>query len=134
MTVAAVRYDVRTRRTAALALVGVTAVWGSTFGLSKHLLDRLPVADYLGLRYLVAATVLLVVAPRLLRGLSGHTVRVGIGLGVLYAGAQLLQFHGLSHTAPTPVSRTPMVASWTNVSAKASPGRAQRPSARMCTA
>lgn len=101
MTVAAVRHDVRTRRTAALALVGVTAVWGSTFGLSKHLLDRLPVADYLGLRYLVAATVLLVVAPRLLRGLSGHTVRVGIGLGVLYAGAQLLQFHGLSHTAPT---------------------------------
>lgn len=101
MTVAAASYDVRTRRTAALALVGVTAVWGSTFGLSKHVIARIPVADYLGLRYLAAAAVLLLVAPRLLRALSGHTVRVGIGLGTLYAGAQLLQFHGLSHTAPT---------------------------------
>ena len=100
MSVAA-GYDVRTRRTAALALVGVTAVWGSTFGLSKHLLARMPVADYLGLRYLVAATVLTLVAPRLLRALSVHTLRVGIGLGTLYAGAQMLQFHGLSHTAPT---------------------------------
>ncbi|WP_408896049.1 DMT family transporter [Nocardioides sp. R1-1] len=92
---------VRTRRTAALALVGVTAVWGSTFGLSKDLIERLPVADYLGPRYLVAGTVLLAVAPRLLRGLSPHTLRVGVGLGVLYAAAQLLQFHGLAHTAPT---------------------------------
>lgn len=92
---------VRTRRSAALALVGVTAVWGSTFGLSKDLIERLPVADYLGPRYLVAATVLLAVAPRLLRGLSAHTLRVGVGLGVLYAAAQLLQFHGLARTAPT---------------------------------
>lgn len=101
MTVAAAPADLRTRRTAALALVGVTAVWGSTFGLSKDLIGRLPVADYLGPRYLVAASVLLVLAPRLLRGMSGHTLRVGAGLGVLYAAAQLLQFHGLAHTAPT---------------------------------
>ena len=92
---------VSTRRTAALALVAVTAVWGSTFGLSKDLIARLPVADYLGLRYLVAATVLLVVCPRLLRRMSPHALRVGIGLGTLYAVAQLLQFQGLSHTAPT---------------------------------
>lgn len=101
MTVAAAPADVRTRRTAALALVAVTAVWGSTFGLSKDLIGRLPVADYLGLRYLVAATVLLLLAPRLLRGMTGHTVRVGVGLGVLYAAAQLQQFHGLEHTGPT---------------------------------
>lgn len=101
MTLAAAPADVRTRRTAALALVAVTAVWGSTFGLSKDLIGRLPVADYLGLRYLVAATVLLLLAPRLLRGMTRHTVRVGAGLGVLYAAAQLLQFHGLEHTAPT---------------------------------
>jgi drug/metabolite transporter (DMT)-like permease len=101
VTLTAAPADHRTRRTAALALVGVTAVWGSTFGLSKDLLGRLPVADYLGPRYLVAATVLLLLAPRLLRGMTAHTVRVGTGLGVLYAGAQLLQFHGLAHTAPT---------------------------------
>jgi drug/metabolite transporter (DMT)-like permease len=101
VTATAVPSDLRTRRTAALALIAVTAVWGSTFGLSKDLIERLPVADYLGLRYLVAATVLLVVCPRLVRGLTSSTVRVGVGLGVLYAVAQLLQFHGLQHTAPT---------------------------------
>lgn len=93
--------DVRTRRTAALALVAVTAVWGSSFGLSKDLLGSLPVADYLGPRFLVAGAVLLVVRPGLLRGLSTRTVRIGCGLGGLYAVAQLLQFHGLQHTAPT---------------------------------
>jgi drug/metabolite transporter (DMT)-like permease len=100
--VTAVAVDqVSTRRGAALALVAVTAVWGSTFGLSKDLIARLPVADYLGPRYLVAATVLLTVCPWLLRAMSPHTLKVGIGLGALYAGAQLLQFHGLAHTAPT---------------------------------
>ncbi|GAA3680492.1 DMT family transporter [Nocardioides ginsengisoli] len=101
MTIAVAPDPVRTRRTAALALIGVTAVWGSTFGLSKDLIARLPVADYLGLRYLVGALVLLAVAPRLLRGLTRHTLTVGIGLGALYAAAQLLQFHGLARTAPT---------------------------------
>ncbi|MFC7502327.1 DMT family transporter [Nocardioides sp. CPCC 206347] len=101
MTLTAVPTETRSRRTAAIALVLVTAVWGSTFGLSKDLLERLPVADYLGSRYLVAAAVLLVVCPRLVRGLTPHTVRVGIGLGTLYAGAQLLQFHGLAQTEPT---------------------------------
>lgn len=115
---------VRTRRTAALALVAVTAVWGSTFGLSKDLIGRLPVADYLGLRYLVAATVLVVVCPRLLRVMSPHTLKVGAGLGTLYAVAQLLQFHGLAHTAPT-VSAfvVAMYVVFTPVLAAAMPGR-----------
>lgn len=101
MTLVAAPTDLRTRRAAAFALIAVTAVWGSTFGLSKDLLERLPVADYLGPRYLVAAAVLLAVRPRLVRGLTSRTVRIGIGLGTLYAGAQLLQFHGLAQTEPT---------------------------------
>lgn len=101
MTVAADAGDLRTRRAAALALVGVTAVWGSTFGLSKDLIARLPVADYLGPRFLLAAAVLFLVAPRLGRGMTARTLGIGAGLGSLYAAAQLLQFHGLAHTAPT---------------------------------
>lgn len=89
------------QRLAALALVAVTAVWGSTFALSKDLLGRLPVADYLGPRYLVGATVLVLLCPRLLRAMTPHTMVVGVGLGALYAVAQLLQFHGLATTAPT---------------------------------
>ncbi len=101
MTATAAPTVLRTRRSAALALVAVTAVWGSTFGLSKDLIERLPVADYLGPRFLVAAAVLLVFSPRLPRGMTGRTLRIGVGLGALYAAAQLLQFHGLAHTAAT---------------------------------
>lgn len=111
--------EARVRRTAALAVVGVTAVWGSTFALSKELIGRLPITDYLGPRFVVAALVLLVIRPALVRGLTRRTVGVGAGLGLLYTGAQLLQFHGLAHTAPTvaafilgmAVVFTPLVAS-----------------------
>lgn len=101
MTATAVAADRRRARLAALALVAVTAIWGSTFAISKDLIERLPVTDYLGLRFLVAAAVVVAVRPRLLRQLDAATVRTGIWLGLLYAAAQLLQFVGLQHTAPT---------------------------------
>ncbi|GAA1916676.1 DMT family transporter [Nocardioides marmoribigeumensis] len=101
MTLTAVRADRRTARVAAGALVVVTAVWGSTFGLSKDLLERLPVTDYLGPRFLLAAAVVVLVRPQLVRSLTPETLVSGAGLGVLYAVGQLLQFQGLLHTAPT---------------------------------
>lgn len=101
MTQTAVRTDRRTLRSAALGLVGVTAVWGSTFGMSKDLLERMPVTDYLGPRFLIAALALVLVRPGLLRGLDRRTMRTGTWLGLLYAGAQLLQYEGLTRTAPT---------------------------------
>jgi drug/metabolite transporter (DMT)-like permease len=81
--------------------VVVTAVWGSTFALSKDLLERLPVTDYLGPRFLLAAAVVVVVRPRLLRSLGSDTIVTGAALGGIYAAGQLLQFQGLLHTAPT---------------------------------
>lgn len=101
MTATAVAADRRTARLAALALVAVTAIWGSTFAISKDLIERLPVTDYLGLRFLVAAAVVAAVRPRLLRRLDAATVRTGVWLGLLYAAAQLLQFVGLQHTSPS---------------------------------
>lgn len=101
MTLTAVPADRRTARVAAGALVVVTAVWGSTFGLSKDLLERLPVTDYLGPRFLLGAAVVVLVRPRLLRSLTPDMLVTGAGLGVLYAVGQLLQFQGLLHTAPT---------------------------------
>lgn len=101
MTLTAVPADRRTARVAAGALVLVTAVWGSTFALSKDLLERLPVTDYLGPRFLLAAAVVVLVRPRLLRSLTPDMLVTGGGLGVLYAVGQLLQFQGLLHTAPT---------------------------------
>ena len=93
----------RTTLLAALALVGLTAAWGSTFFLIKDLLDRVPTLDFLAVRFAVAAVAMLVVAPRALGRLAPDARRHAVVLGVLYALAQILQTAGLAHT-PASVS------------------------------
>jgi drug/metabolite transporter (DMT)-like permease len=93
----------RTTLLAALALVGLTAAWGSTFFLIKDLLDRVPTLDFLAVRFAVAAVAMLVVAPRAMGRLSPDARRHAMVLGVLYALAQILQTAGLAHT-PASVS------------------------------
>lgn len=83
------------------ALVAITAVWGSTFPISKDLLTRLPVPDFLALRFLTAALVVGLVRPGALRRAGRRVIGVGVGLGALYFVGQYLQFVGLRHTAPT---------------------------------
>ena len=84
---------------ATLALVGVTAAWGSTFPLIKDVVERVPVLDFLAVRFAVAAACLLVLAPRTLRRLSPQARRRGVALGLLYGVAQVLQTVGLQHTS-----------------------------------
>lgn len=91
----------RTSAAAALALVAVTAVWGSTFTLSKDLLRHVAVLDYLGLRFLVAAGVLALARPAAVRRLDRRTALLGVALGLMYAVAQVLQYAGLRHSSPT---------------------------------
>lgn len=50
-------------RIAVLALLAVAAAWGSTFFLTKDLLTRMDVADYLALRFLIASVALVLVHP-----------------------------------------------------------------------
>jgi len=88
----------RRRRLATLLLVAVTAVWGSTFFLIHGLVDRLPAADFLAVRFGVAAAVMVPVCLRQVRALTRRELTVGVGLGVLYGAAQLLQTVGLAHT------------------------------------
>jgi drug/metabolite transporter (DMT)-like permease len=103
VSAATVRAGRTGRRTtsAVLALVAVTAVWGSTFPLSKDLLTRLPVTDYLALRFLTAAAVIGLTRPGALRRIDGRVLLVGAGLGSCYAAGQALQFFGLPHTPAT---------------------------------
>jgi drug/metabolite transporter (DMT)-like permease len=88
---------------ATLTLLAVTACWGSTFFLIKDLLDRVPVLDFLALRFALATVALLLVFPRALRRLNRDAVRQAMVLGVLYGVAQILQTAGLAHT-PASVS------------------------------
>ena len=86
-------------RLAVGALLAVAAAWGSSFFLTKDLLQRIDVADYLALRFLIAAVVLVAVHPLAVARLRPLDRRRGVVLGLLYGVAQLLQTEGLRHTA-----------------------------------
>ncbi len=95
--------DRRTSVLATLALLGLTASWGSTFFLIKDLLDRVPVLDFLAVRFAMASVVLFLLAPRTPFRLSASARRSAVVLGLLYGLAQILQTAGLAHT-PASVS------------------------------
>lgn len=93
----------RTSLLATLALLSMTACWGSTFYLIKDLLDRVPVLDFLAVRFAIASVALLLLAPRALGKVSPENRRSAVILGGLYGVAQILQTAGLAHT-PASVS------------------------------
>ncbi len=88
----------RTELLAFLALLGMTAAWGSTFFLIKDIVTRVPVPDLLAVRFAVATVALVLIAGRRLR-ISRRIAARGLVLGILYGLAQLLQTVGLAHTA-----------------------------------
>jgi drug/metabolite transporter (DMT)-like permease len=88
----------RTELLAFLALLAMTAAWGSTFFLIKDVVTRIPVADLLVSRFAIATLALaLIAAPRL--DLSRPVLAYGALLGLLYGSAQILQTARLAHTA-----------------------------------
>ncbi len=92
-------HERRTTLLAALALLVVTAIWGSTFFLIRDLLDRVPTLDFLAVRFTIAAALTALIAPRALGKLSRESRRHALVLGALYGVAQILQTAGLAHTA-----------------------------------
>lgn len=88
---------------ATLALLAMTASWGSTFFLIRDLLDRVPTLDFLAVRFAIAGVVLVLFAPRAVGRLTADSRRHALVLGGLYGLAQILQTAGLAHT-PASVS------------------------------
>jgi drug/metabolite transporter (DMT)-like permease len=93
--------DRRASLLATLALLGVTAAWGSTFFLTKDLLARVPVLDFLAVRFAIASVAVFLIAPKALGRLSRKGRRTGVLLGLVYGVAQILQTTGLEHTPAT---------------------------------
>lgn len=95
--------EARLRRGTGLAplavLVGITAVWGATFTVVKDAVARMPVMDFLFVRFAVATLVLLALRPGAVRGLGRpgwrRAVLLGVALGVGYVG----QTVGLRYTS-----------------------------------
>lgn len=86
-------------RLATVALLLVTAAWGSTFFLTKDLLRDIPAGDYLAIRFSVAAVAMIAVFWRQVRALTPRQWRHGLLLGLLYGVAQVVQTTGLAHTS-----------------------------------
>lgn len=91
----------RTELLAALALLALTAAWGSTFFMIKGLLTRVPTLDFLGVRFAIATVVLAALAPRAVARLSRPMLLRSVVLGGLYGVAQILQTAGLGRTPAT---------------------------------
>ncbi|MEO8555426.1 MAG: DMT family transporter [Actinomycetota bacterium] len=88
----------RSRLVATLLLVAITSVWGSTFYLIRDVVRVLPPTDFLAVRFTIAAAAMVAVFWRQLLAVSRREVRIGVGLGLVYAMAQILQTVGLAHT------------------------------------
>lgn len=89
----------RTSLLATLALLAITAAWGSTFFLTKDLVTRVPVLDYLAVRFAIASLAVFLIFPKAVGRLSPQTRRSAVVLGLLYGVAQMLQTTGLTTTA-----------------------------------
>jgi drug/metabolite transporter (DMT)-like permease len=77
------------------ALVAVTAVWGSTFLVVQNAVSRMPVMDFLGVRFAIAALVMLGLNPTCLRKITRRTMLHGVLLGVALGLGYITQTFGL---------------------------------------
>jgi drug/metabolite transporter (DMT)-like permease len=87
-----------TRVPATAALLMATAVWGSTFAITKQSLDDMAPASFLSWRFGIAAVVLVAARPRSLRDLAPTDRVYATVLGLLLGVGFLLQTTGLLHT------------------------------------
>jgi drug/metabolite transporter (DMT)-like permease len=82
-----------------VALIVVTAIWGSTFVVVKEAVAQMPVMDFLGMRFLLAAAVMFIIRPNCLKGMSSLGYKRAILLGVILALAFITQTYGLKYTS-----------------------------------
>ncbi len=86
---------------AVIALVVVTAVWGSTFIVVKDAVARFPVMDFLWLRFALAALLMFILRPVCLRGFSRRGVLRGMILGIFLGSGYIAQTFGLLWASAT---------------------------------
>jgi drug/metabolite transporter (DMT)-like permease len=82
-----------------LALLGVTAIWGSTFVVVKDAIEQMPVSDFLTWRFALAALAMMLIRPRSVAAVGRRGRRVGVLLGTALGTGYLLQTLGLQHTS-----------------------------------
>jgi len=85
------------RRAEALLLAG-TVIWGSTFVVTKGILDEITPLTYTAIRFLLAALVLGLIFRKKIARLTRGAIMPGFILGLLLFAGFSLQTVGLEHT------------------------------------
>jgi drug/metabolite transporter (DMT)-like permease len=81
------------------ALIVVTAIWGSTFIVVQDAVSQMPVMDFLGIRFAVAAVVMFALRPTCLKGMTRSGLMRSVVLGIVLGLGFITQTYGLQHTS-----------------------------------
>jgi drug/metabolite transporter (DMT)-like permease len=84
---------------ATIALIGVTAVWGSTFVVMKAAISRQPESDFLATRFTIATLCMILVRPKVLRRFNRKNLFHGSLLGLALGLGYISQTYGLRMTS-----------------------------------
>ncbi|MFM8921635.1 MAG: DMT family transporter [Candidatus Nanopelagicaceae bacterium] len=86
------------QKVAALLLLLVAMAWGASFVFMKDVLDRQSVNSFLFYRFAMAAIVLLIIHPQILRKLNWDNLKTGGITGIFLGAGFILQTYGLTMT------------------------------------
>jgi drug/metabolite transporter (DMT)-like permease len=78
------------------SLLVVTIAWGASFVAMKPAMDKSPVFDFLAIRFTIAAILMVIAKPKVLKALNGKTLLYGIILGVILGFSYITQTIGLT--------------------------------------
>jgi drug/metabolite transporter (DMT)-like permease len=91
----------KTRTRAELYLLSITLIWGSTFALSKYLLDTVSPLFYIGVRFSLALIIFTLLAHRKVFATTKDAFLKGGILGLLLFSGFAVQTIGLQYTGAT---------------------------------
>jgi drug/metabolite transporter (DMT)-like permease len=81
---------------AILSLLFVTIAWGASFVVMKPAMEKIPVLDFLAIRFTIAAALMVAVKPQVLKAFRGPTLIYGSILGVILGVGYITQTIGLA--------------------------------------
>ncbi|MBI5463686.1 MAG: DMT family transporter [Ignavibacteriales bacterium] len=86
------------RTRAELVLLSITFIWGSTFVITKSLLQDISPAVYVAVRFWLATVLMFALVPRKIFSLNTRSAQQGAVLGLLLFLGFMLQTFGLKYT------------------------------------
>ena len=82
------------------ALLAVAAMWGISFVWMKDILDQQDVFSFLTSRFLVAAIVMIIIRPKVIKLFTPELIRKGLLIGAALGSGYIFQTLGLDRTTP----------------------------------